>query len=99
MKHETDLSARSRFSHLQRKGKTERPGRLCFATYKEGGRQSVLEDFALPPTKKGEDRASWKTLFLPPIKKGEGRSSWKTALPPIKKGEDRASWKTLLCHL
>ena len=91
MKHETDLSARSRFSHLQRKGKTERPGRLCVATYKEGGRQivlencfatykerggqSVLEDFALPREKREWDRDSRQVLVC------HIQRRWKTERP------------------
>ena len=35
---------------------------LTNATYNDKGRQSVLENHSLPPTKRTEDRASWKFL-------------------------------------
>ena len=46
--------------HLQRQGKEERPGNSQFASYKDKGRQSVLENLGLPPTKTTQGRASWK---------------------------------------
>ena len=46
--------------HLQRQGKEERPGNSQFASYKDKGRQSVLEDLGLPPTMTTEGRAFWK---------------------------------------
>ena len=48
--------------HLQRQGKEERPGNSQFASYKDKGRQSVLENLGLPPTKTTQGRASWKFL-------------------------------------
>ena len=62
----------------------QHPGRLCFAIYKEGGRQSVLEDLALPRTKSEWDRDSRQVLVW--TYKEEGRQSVlkNLGLPPIK---------------
>ena len=65
---ETEISNRSWFpgtSHLQKKkggGGGRQSVLYWFAIYKYSGRQSVLENLGLPPTKTPEGRAFWKFL-------------------------------------